>query len=126
MCGHRTVVVLDDEPGFGDTVKDALEEEGYAVETAMDGRSGLALLRRLGEQPCLLLLDLVMPVLDGNAVYRELLADPALASIRVVVATSDPTRAPSGVQVLAKPLSLARLIDLVRACCGDGRVSPPA
>jgi CheY-like chemotaxis protein len=119
MRGRKTVVVLDDEPGFCDTVKDALEEEGYAVETAMDGRSGLALLRGLSTKPCLLLLDLVMPVLDGNAVYRELQADPALASIRVVVATSDPTRAPSGVQVLAKPLSLARLIGIVRTCCGD-------
>lgn len=119
MRGRKTVVVLDDEPGFCDTVKDALEEEGYAVETATDGRSGLELLRGLSTKPCLLLLDLTMPVLDGNAVYRELQADPALASIRVVVATSDPTGAPSGVQVLAKPLSLARLIAIVRACCGD-------
>jgi CheY-like chemotaxis protein len=119
MRGRKTIVVLDDEPGFCDTVKDALEEEGYAVETAMDGRSGLALVRGLSTAPCLLLLDLVMPVLDGNAVYRALKADPALASIRVVIATSDPTHAPSGVQVLAKPLSLARLIGIVRACCGD-------
>lgn len=126
MCGRKTVVVLDDEPGFCDTVKDALEEEGYAVETAMDGRSGLELLRGLSTTPCLLLLDLVMPVLDGNAVYRELRADPALASIRVVVATSDPTHAPSGVRVLAKPLSLTRLIDIVRTCCGDGGSDPPA
>jgi CheY-like chemotaxis protein len=126
MCGRKTVVVLDDEPGFCDTVKDALEEEGYAVETAADGRSGLALLRRLDVAPCLLLLDLIMPVLDGNAVYRELKADPALASIRVVITTSDPTHAPHGSQVLAKPLSLARLTDLVRTCCGDGRAAAPA
>lgn len=126
MCGRKTVVVLDDEPGFCDTVKDALEEEGYAVETAMDGGSGLELLRGLGTTPCLLLLDLSMPVLDGNAVYRELQADPALASIRVVIATSDPTHAPSGVQVLAKPLSLARLLGLVRTCCGDRPGDAPA
>ncbi|HEX3766521.1 MAG TPA: response regulator [Kofleriaceae bacterium] len=117
MRGRKIVVVLDDEPGFCETVKDALEDEGYAVETAMDGRSGLALLRGLDARPCLLLLDLIMPVLDGNAVYRELQSDPALASIRVVVATSDPTYAPRGVEVLAKPLSLTRLLGLVRSCC---------
>jgi CheY-like chemotaxis protein len=117
MRGRKIVVVLDDEPGYCETVKDALEDEGYAVETAMDGRSGLALLRGLDAKPCLVLLDLIMPVLDGNAVYRELQADPGLASIRVVVATSDPTQAPRGVEVLAKPLSLARLLDLVRTCC---------
>jgi len=117
MCGPKIVVVLDDEPGFCETVKDALEDEGYAVETAMDGQRGLALLRGLGSPPCLLLLDLIMPVLDGNAVYRELQADPSLASIRVVVATSDPAHAPRGVEVMAKPLSLTRLIGLVRTCC---------
>lgn len=119
VSGCKTIVVVDDEPGVCDTIKEALEEEGYAVEIAQDGRAGLALLRGLSELPCLLLLDIIMPVLDGNAVYREIKADPALAPISVVVATSDPSRAPLGVPVLAKPLSLGRLLDTVRAYCGD-------
>jgi CheY-like chemotaxis protein len=112
------VVIVDDEPGFCDTVKEALEDEGYTVEVACDGRAGLDLLRRLGGPPCLLLLDLSMPVLDGHALYRELRADPVLASTSVVIATSDPARAPDGVPVIAKPVSLDRLIDTVRAHCG--------
>ena len=71
---RKTIVVVDDEPGFCETVKDLLEDEGYAVEIAMDGRAGLDLLRRLPAPPCLLLLDLIMPILDGGAVYREVLA----------------------------------------------------
>ncbi len=118
MTAPKTIVVADDEPGFCDTVKEVLEDEGYAVEIAQDGRSALDLLRRLPVRPCLLLLDLVMPALDGEGVYREMQADPTLAPIRVVIATSDPSRAPAGVPVLVKPLSLDRLISTVRAACG--------
>jgi CheY-like chemotaxis protein len=117
------IVVVDDEPGVCDTIKEVLEDEGYAVEIARDGRAGLALLRTLTTQPCLLLLDIIMPVLDGTAMYREIQADPALASLHVVVATSDPSRAPQGVPVLAKPLSLTRLIDTVRAHCGEAQLA---
>src|SRR3954468_10750901 len=115
----QTIVVVDDEPGFCETVKDILEHEGYAVKTAFDGRSGLDLLRALDTTPCLLILDLSMPVLDGAAVYAEIQADPALSPIRIVIATSDPSRAPSGADVMRKPLSLDRLIDTVKACCGN-------
>lgn len=119
MTKKKTIVVVDDEPGFCETVKDLLEDEGYAVEIAMDGRAGLDLLRRLPAPPCLLLLDLIMPILDGSAVYRELLADPRLAPIRVVFATSDPGRAPSGALVMAKPLTIDRLLQAVRGSCGE-------
>lgn len=119
MTRKKLIVVVDDEPGFCETVKDLLEDEGYAVEIAADGRAGLELLRRLPERPCLLLLDLTMPILDGNEVYRELQADPRLAPIRVVIATSDPARAPSGATVLAKPMTIERLLEAVHASCGE-------
>jgi CheY-like chemotaxis protein len=119
-AARKTVVVVDDEPGFCETVKDLLEDEGYAVEIATDGKAGLELLRRLPEAPCLLVLDLVMPVLDGAEVYREIQADPRLAPIRVVIATSDPARAPSGATVLPKPLTVERLLEAVHGACGEG------
>ena len=115
----KTIVVVDDEPGYCETIKDLLEDEGYAVEIATDGQAGLDLLRRLPARPCLLLLDLVMPRLDGGAVYRELQADPRLASIPVVIATSDPARAPSGARVMPKPLKIEHLLKTVRGSCGE-------
>jgi CheY-like chemotaxis protein len=118
MIGTKTIVVVDDEPGFCETVKDLLEDEGYAVEIAMDGKAGLDLLRRLPRRPCLLVLDLIMPILDGSAVYRELQADPQLAPIPVVIATSDPSRAPTGARVMAKPLTIERLLAVVQSSCG--------
>lgn len=115
---RKTIVVVDDEPGFCETIQDLLEDEGYAVQTAMDGGAGLALLRRLSPPPCLLILDIFMPVLDGNAVYRAMRADPALAAIPVVICTSDPDSAPPGLAVLTKPVSLVRVLETVRATCG--------
>lgn len=115
----KTVVVIDDEPGYCETIKDLLEDEGYAVEIAADGQAGLELLQRLPVRPCLLLLDLIMPILDGTAVYREIQADPRLASISVVIATSDPARAPSGATVMPKPVSVEQLLQAVRRSCGE-------
>ena len=114
MTPGKHVLVVDDEPGFCDTVKDILEDEGYAVAVATDGQAALELLRANPAATALVILDLVMPVADGLEVYRAMQADPELRAIPVVFATSNPARAPDGVPVLAKPLSLDRLIDAVR------------
>ncbi|HWO21256.1 MAG TPA: response regulator [Kofleriaceae bacterium] len=114
---ERTIVVADDEPGYCESIKDLLEDEGYRVEIAADGQAALEILRRLPGQPCLLLLDLIMPILDGGDVYREVKADPRLAPIPVVIATSDPTRAPTGAMVMRKPVKLERLLEVVRRAC---------
>ena len=121
---EKTIVVVDDEPGYCETLKDVLEDEGYHVEIAADGQAALELLRRLPGRPCLLLLDLIMPILDGNAVYREVKADPRLAPMPVVIATSDPARAPSGATVMAKPVRLERLLEVVRRACGEAAAPP--
>jgi len=114
---RSTVIVIDDEPGYTETVKELLEDEGFSVETATDGRAGLELLRRLGGESCIVLLDLVMPVLDGHAVLREMKADPVLASVPVIITTSDPTRAPAGVPVVTKPFSFDRVLALIKSHC---------
>jgi DNA-binding response OmpR family regulator len=111
------VVVIDDEPGYTETVKDLFEEEGFTVETAKDGRAGLELLRRLGPASCVVLLDLAMPVLDGHGVLREMKADPVLAAVPVIVTTSDPSRAPAGVPVVTKPFSFDRVLALIKHHC---------
>jgi CheY-like chemotaxis protein len=60
---------------------------------------------------------MIMPVLDGNAVYQAMKADPLLSHVAIVVMTSDPSRAPSGANVMKKPVALGVLIDTVRKCC---------
>lgn len=114
MTPGKHVLVADDEPGFCDTVKDVLEDEGHAVAVAADGQAALELLRADPAAVSLVILDVNMPVLDGLEVYRAMQADPELRAIPVVFATSNPARAPERLPVLAKPLGLERLIEAVR------------
>jgi CheY-like chemotaxis protein len=72
------VLVVDDEEPIRETLRDLLEDEGYDVEEAADGREALAALER-SIAPCVVLLDLVMPHMDGLEVLRRVAADAALA-----------------------------------------------
>lgn len=117
MSARKTVVIVDDEEEICETLRAVFEDEGYDVGVANDGAAALALLRRMPIKPCIVILDLMLPVLDGNAVYRAMKSDPVLAGVNVVISTSDPSLAPSGTLVIKKPVALNLLIDAVRRCC---------
>ena len=110
----NTIVVVDDEETICETLKDVLEDEGYTVACAGDGVEALSLLRGMTVLPRMVILDLLMPRMDGNAVLTTIRADPTLADIPVVISTSDPSRAPSGVLIMRKPVDLDMLLDTVR------------
>lgn len=80
------VVLVDDEPSIRETLSFMLEMEGFAVATAEDGRQGLELVRRL--RPPVVLLDAMLPQLDGFSVCRALKSDDATASTRVIMLTA--------------------------------------
>jgi CheY-like chemotaxis protein len=80
------VLVVDDDPGLRAMLRKLLEEQGCKVAEA---ENGLAALRRLNEsQPSLILLDLIMPQLDGFGFMAQMRKNPALKSIPVVVLTA--------------------------------------
>ena len=109
-----TIVIVDDEEAICETLKDVFEEEGYSVEVATNGLDALSLIRAMPVKPGMVILDLLMPRMDGNAVYAAMKADPSLIDIPVVISTSDPSRAPSGVLIMRKPVDLDLLLDTVR------------
>jgi two-component system response regulator MprA len=113
-AASNVIMVVDDEETICETLKDVLEEEGYAVEIAGDGLDALEILRGRTIIPRMIILDLLMPRMDGNTLLTELRGDPSLAEIPVVVSTSDPSRAPSGVLIMRKPVDLDILLDTVR------------
>jgi CheY-like chemotaxis protein len=81
----KRVLVVDDEPDVRSYLKNALEDAGFAVETAVDGLQALDLVRR--SPPDLISLDLVMPRHSGAKFYRELQKDRQLAKIPVLIVT---------------------------------------
>ena len=110
------VVIVEDEEDTRELLQELLEERGYRVATAQDGVEALDVLRA-SERVCFVLLDMMMPRLDGFGVLSALAADPALSKLRVCISTSAPERAPLGVTCLPKPIDIERLFEIVDEHC---------
>jgi CheY-like chemotaxis protein len=116
------ILVVEDDRDIRDNLREALELEGY---TAVCVEHGEAALRHLatGAKPCMILLDLMMPVMDGWTFRQELLKHRALAAIPVILMTAaTPARAGAvaAQAVLYKPLHMGNVMDVVQAHCPDG------
>jgi CheY-like chemotaxis protein len=118
---ERIVLVVDDDHAIRDTLADLLGDEGYQVITAMNGVDALTELRRLPERPCVILLDLMMPIMSGAQFYAELERDPALAEIPVVVISADGNVQQKaqrfGGEYLAKPIRIETVLGAVERHC---------
>src|SRR5574340_1100683 len=85
---HGEVLLVEDDAAIRDALRELLEAEGFVVQGAANGREALARLRAGGHRPRLILLDLMMPVMDGWEFRQAQRGDPALARIPVVVLTA--------------------------------------
>jgi CheY-like chemotaxis protein len=111
------VLVVDDDVALREIVAEAIEAAGYEVRQAENGREALDRMRR--ESPCIVLLDLMMPVMDGWQVVDEMDADPALAAVPVCVVTAQSqVQPPRHACLLRKPIGLADLLRTVEEHCG--------
>jgi len=84
--GKKSVVCIEDEPEMIDLIKLILGRKGFELAGAMGGREGLELIRR--NKPDLVLLDLMMPDMDGWEVYQQLKSDEELKHIPVIIVTA--------------------------------------
>lgn len=117
---HPLLVVEDDED-IRDAMVGILQSKGYTVFAAHDGAEALAQLQ-MGRAPCLILLDLMMPVMDGWTFCEEREKDPALAAIPVVVVSAvsrlDPrTASLRAVDHVPKPVDVSKLLATVERYC---------
>jgi CheY-like chemotaxis protein len=114
----RRVLIVDDDEDFRETLSALLTLEGYEVEVASNGREGL---ERLGREalPHIVLLDLMMPIMNGWEVIEVMKRNPTLARIPAAVlsAARGPENIPDQVTVFAKPFALAELLQFMRAAC---------
>lgn len=108
----KRVLIVDDEVDLLASLSEAFADEGYLVETAVNGKDALDKLPSMG-RPCVMILDLLMPVMSGNELYARMKADPRFSDIPVIVSTSDPSRSPFGVPVMKKPVNLDRMFEAV-------------
>lgn len=117
--GH--VLIIDDDVSIREIMASALVQEGYAVATVANGLVALAWLKSY-PRPDVILLDLWMPVMPGEEFKRALLADPATASIPVIVITAAADGAKRAAAMcaegfLAKPVRLEAVMEAIDRHC---------
>jgi len=107
------VLIVDDDPDLLDVTTFVIENEGMPVETARNGEEALALLTA-GRLPALVLLDLMMPVMNGWEFLAAVASDPTFERIPIVVMTATEHDAvPGALEVVTKPMDLKELLQLV-------------
>jgi len=114
-----TILVVDDEPAVRDSLRRALELEGYDVELAEDGEQALARLMRAG-QPDAVILDILMPGVDGLEVCRRLRGAGNVVPVLMLTARVEVDSRVAGLDAgaddyLPKPFALAELLARLRA-----------
>ena len=116
-CGG--VLIVDDDPDIRDSLREVLEDEGYEVATVANGREALDHLKASNPRPCVILLDLMMPVMDGWQFRKEQKQDPEIAGIPLVVITATGNRPVliDAAELVMKPLDLNRLFEAIGRYC---------
>ncbi len=113
------VLVVDDDALIRDAVMELLAFEGFVAVGASNGEEALARLRRDEVAPALILLDLMMPVMDGWQFRAAQLADPDLARIPVVVMSASDPAGVAADALIAKPFEVGALLaTIARVTCG--------
>src|SRR4051794_28385490 len=117
----RAVLVVDDDLDIREALTDILQDRGFQVTSAANGREALALLRSLSRPPSVILLDLMMPIMDGYGFLEEQRRDAALAVIPVAIITAghgvDRNRIDGVAPIVPKPINLERLFSIIDQLC---------
>ncbi|WNG40357.1 response regulator transcription factor [Archangium violaceum] len=109
------ILIVDDEPDLAELLAYNLGRAGFATTLAYTGEEALARVRT--SAPDLILLDLMLPDIDGADLYRQLRADPATSHLRILVLSARPDAHSrvSGVEILLKPFKVQEVVARVSA-----------
>lgn len=119
LHGRQYILIVDDDDDIRLALAEVLEDEGYQVRTAANGSEALDLLRT-SPNPCMIFLDLMMPVMDGWTFREHQLNDPVLAEIPLYVISAAGNIAGAPVpkdRFISKPIMLDHLLSLVADVC---------
>jgi DNA-binding response OmpR family regulator len=125
---RHPLLIVEDDQDIRESLVEFLQDNGYRVDAARDGREALDHLRHAQERPGLIVLDLMMPVMDGQQFRAEQLRNPELAQIPVLLISAyrDVEERAAGLgrlPFLRKPFDLKQLLEEVEARC-RGSSSP--
>ncbi len=117
---ERLVLVVDDDSGNRETMSELLDNRGYSVLQAENGQRALDILKKNPQLPCLVVLDMAMPIMDGRGFLKRRARDPDLREIPVVVVSAnsrnqEPLQGIDG--YFRKPVNVDRLIEVIDQHC---------
>jgi CheY-like chemotaxis protein len=134
--GAQWILVVDDDPDIREAFVTVLSDEGYCVAAVDDGAQALGWLERHAQDTRVILLDLMMPVMDGREFLKRKSTSPALSEVPVIVVTAggacqDLVNTRLACDCLIKPVTIDQLIQAVGRCRAPGlrtaaTVSPSA
>lgn len=126
------ILIIDDDPDFSDACKKILEQAGYEVITATDGKTGLDRVKKM--KPDLVMCDVMLPDINGFSLCRELKESPDSSSIPVVLITAINASEDSYAEEIAKghkadsyltkPIDQAKMLDVVNTWLTSARPTP--
>ena len=125
---HR-VLVIEDDPTIREVLIEVLGEHGYEAVGASNGREALDALASTSDRPCVILLDLMMPIMDGRSFREEQMLQPDLSGIPVIVISAHLDHAVTAdlncAAYLRKPVKLSDVLEQVREyCVSCGNAAP--
>ena len=118
MSKCKTILIIEDDDDIRNVMVDLLESEGYAAQAATNGKEALELLSKMAK-PCLVLLDMMMPIMNGRQFLDTVMADAILAPIPVLIvsAVADKTNTEGSVGFLKKPIDIDVVLNVVSQYC---------
>ena len=118
MDAHGEVLIVEDDTGIRHALRDLLVDEGFRVLEARNGMEALAIVARMKNPPCVVLLDLMMPEMTGWDLLRRWETDGTVEHQRVCIISAYSDRTPPTVRrVFPKPLDIGKLLETVQELC---------
>lgn len=117
----KSIVIMDDDVDIRLTLADILEDEGYSVTSASDGLEGIQAINNMAHPPGLIILDLMMPNMNGHEFLKVRAENANLANIPVAYFSADTEihnkSKEAGVESIRKPVNFGELFSVVRKHC---------
>ena len=115
---YNTILVVEDDDDIRNAIVDLLETEGYITESAINGKDALDKLSQI-DRPCLVLLDMMMPIMNGRQFLDTVMKDSRLAPIPILIvsAVADKTNTEGSVGFLKKPIDIDVVLNVVSQYC---------
>jgi two-component system response regulator MprA len=119
MPSCKKLLIVEDDEAIRHMMQDVLEIEGYEIVVAADGQEGIELLGASDEAPCVIILDMMMPRMNGWQFLDQQRLNPKYAGIPVIIcsAYTESAKAVKPSAFVAKPVQLPVLTSAVRAFC---------